>query len=1429
MAAPRRNQAPGKPITGLVMLGAAAAAGYAIYQGYPGIAAVWAGLLVSAWTYPPAMFTGKKDSRGYPSPAHPGEQSAMNKYRLWEDLKFKLALPNMDWLPGLKPRLSFLAAVWAGAAAYLIPVTDVTYTAGYGPWIDAAAAFIAVAQYAASRRRTQVPDDECPGARVDSLIALARKNLGQVIGLFIGGIVVGGIVGTVATVLLPIATTAAQVPAIPEPAIWALCLTGGPHALLSKAWITEALEHWRIVVAAREEWKGRWEMLKQDPAPRLIDRQEVGAAIIDTFDAPGATGSAPYFVMAEKINPTLGTGAKFAVLDVPNLDSDNQPVPGTKHPLRFEIVRWPSDQMPDITDPETPKEVVYQLVRCAIAWAADGTYSRPVLDDVHLLTVPPAPAGEPSEGNDEAAAPATGRSVWAISWFLPDGPPAVYIRKNGRAEMSEALQALVLVDHRAQGGNGCAYAGALLEPDTTWDPGCGLSTKDMKKLADEDTWNQRWAEAAPKHKENPPVMEAATANTARLKNGVNVNTIAFVTRQGMTPHDFFVFESALPSTLNAAPFVAMTDFPGSGKRQGERHPQAFSVYWSSEAVPGKPDDLAPVPRSEAPRWVLAGLLNQAFKAARLADRPEIAAATCLTKPESRQHIWKIDLRLYGGVTLAQVRTAAQTIRQHWASEWLRVAAAPDGCTIIVGARPSKVQLASPRHEQYLASLDWEQAFLDSGVSGTGGLLPTLTSVGTLPNNEKVTVTDFILPAGGIDYTMVRAATEKLKSATDNIFMDVQRTASASSIRILSCPENPMPERVAFDFDAVDASGHLIPFATGIEGEPIMFDPITSPHALLAGVTRSDKSVLAQGFVYGMLVKGALVFIIDPMKAAADFKFSKDYAAGFAVDLYEAAATLKAVYAIVVERRKINSAMGVGSYHELADPPPPLVVLIDEFTSLMQKENVPPVSDDPEEEVLREEIISINRAKQEIGTFTGKLAREAASAGVNLLLGTQKLSAKLLETLPGGSDLKTNLARTLLGQASSGDRMSALRDFDAAPSVGNPIPKGRGLWEPLDHSAVVIQTWFATQDQFTSALAERLPVLAAGDRINIAPYLRRPQAGDEALPGSAPAPAAGTAPARADQVVDLGELELDLDDLDWSDMDLTEEEHAAAAPAPENESEEAVTAVADADLEWPEDETAPEVDNESVMLLDVDGVIAPFTLWDGLDHIAAPGHGTVMFDPAILTRMAAVPVSQAWLTSWEDDAPDNFGHLFPRATEVLIADTENTGWWKIDAALDWIRENPQIRRLVWIDDELNTKDPVLGLTYRDIAEDAFEAAGVDALLVVPDADRGVTAAELDGIEAFFGTGTAGAPVVVAAPADELVEELALEPAATTVEPDELDWEAIESDIAVPARSRGPEVEDPFATPAAVAMDLLEDPFAEPAPKKRFVPDDDDPFA
>ena len=160
---------------------------------------------------------------------------------------------------------------------------------------------------------------------------------------------------------------------------------------------------------------------------------------------------------------------------------------------------------------------------------------------------------------------------------------------------------------------------------------------------------------------------------------------------------------------------------------------------------------------------------------------------------------------------------------------------------------------------------------------------------------------------------------------------------------------------------------------------------------------------------------------------------------------------------------------MGSYRELPDPPPHLLVLIDEFTSLVGRDPVPPRTDDPELEAERDLIEAANHARIEIGVFAGKIAREARSSGVTLALGTQKLSAKMLDTIPGAGDLKVNLSRVLLGKTSWGDRVSALRDPDDAPDLDGVVPRGRGLWETTAAPAQVIQCWYASQAEFRAQL------------------------------------------------------------------------------------------------------------------------------------------------------------------------------------------------------------------------------------------------------------------------------------------------------------------------------------------------------------------------
>ncbi|HEY5115173.1 MAG TPA: FtsK/SpoIIIE domain-containing protein, partial [Nakamurella sp.] len=454
--------------------------------------------------------------------------------------------------------------------------------------------------------------------------------------------------------------------------------------------------------------------------------------------------------------------------------------------------------------------------------------------------------------------------------------------------------------------------------------------------------------------------------------------------------------------------------------------------------------------------------------------------------------------------------------------WLRVTSADPGCTLYAGARPEDALLADPGSDRLrLEALDWDQAWADSGVTGRAGLLPDLVDTAPLPRNRAVRVLDFRLPAG-VDPARVRRALPKLRTATGNDYLQTQPSA-AGTLRLLVATDNPLPDLAPFNFTAADRDDK-IPFAVGVDGEVVAYDPALDPHLLLAGLTGAGKSCLAQGLVYGALIRGWQVYLVDPVKGGADYHFARNHCHAVAATPSQAAAALRAVYTEITARKQRNAAHGVGSTRDLPDPPPNLLVLIDEFTSLVGRDPVPPRTGDPHLDTERDIIEAANHAKIEIGVYAGKIAREARSAGVTLALGTQKLSAKMLDTIPGAGDLKVNLSRVLLGKTSWGDRASALRSPDDAPDLDGTIPRGRGLWETTAHPAHIIQTWYASQDDFRANLETRAPELPSTERL----ALRAEGPHVDACPGH------GSKGQTADAIpstLDLGDIDLSLTDLE----------------------------------------------------------------------------------------------------------------------------------------------------------------------------------------------------------------------------------------------------------------------------------------------------------
>lgn len=1227
MATQRPQQAS---IATWVVLGSIGAGIAATAYLYPGVGAIWAGLLLAAWLEPPALFTGPKVN-GRPTPLDDRETKNQQRYAFWSSLKTGLLSPA-GWLPG-KPVLgSWIAATAAAAPAALLPVAEPAYRGA-----NALFAFVIVAQVAASRRAAT----GSPGTRVDSIRDTLTQRRAAIITATItgclGGAVAGFIVGRV-WFLAP--------PEFLQARVWMWILAGAANgALIGPGMVMRrvALAHWREIESARSSWAPRWEAMKVTPPPTLTDVKIVGAAEVAYFETRGSASEYLDGRRAAQITAEAGGGVRVAALTCPNV-SNGQPVAGSVHPNRFLIATWPSDQFPNPSDPDlddetrllavraeyqtrwsnlkvspVPEVLESELVGAArvdtflAGYAGAGMYwtyapkLAPTFPNVNVLAVLPTADGpdmrsqqqftvvtwasglpditDPDITDQEAnlafstaiarACESSGFGVpmlesadrirpveegapqaWEVRLLFPDGPSMEVLRTSSIGSvLADMLGCDCVIDHR---NGGVIWIGALTRESVP-----ARTYKRIEEEAEEDRFRPVWTQALKMYMRAPQPQpnlkqtrsllpdEPGGRSARNATAGPTITRYAFGISQGINPADYFGFEERIGTALFPTSFLATTgctdrrSIPGwDDGRPGDRHPRLLVLYHSSDPnVPASPDQLAP---SRAAEWVLAGMVNKAFKAARL-TQPEVILGKprCLTMPNSTKHIWRVPVRLYGGNTLTDVRAVRSRLAGGFGAPWLRVTTGDDegSVTIYVGADPTTLTrpgdddngrerptftLARPEDRLTIESLNWEQAFIDAKIAGSEGRLPTLVKAGTLEKNPQVSVLDFSLPPG-IDLPSLRKAKPTIVTNTGNEFVDIRPgSGGASTVTILCSVTDPMPERASYDYPVALGSS-AIPFATGVDGEPVVYDWKTSPHLLIAGMTGAGKSACLQQLIEGVVLRGAELYILDPTKGAADFRFAESFASGIAVDLSESAAMMKGLYAEVTRRKNVNAQHGVGSYRDLpADVRPPhLVIVIDEFTSLMGTEPVSKTPfDDPDAEAERAQIIAGNTHRMQIGSFTGKIAREARSAGVSLFLATQKLSMDMLSKIPGAMDLKVNLARILLGNTTYGDRQSALRMPDNAPDLGTTIPIGRGIFEPSISGPVAMQVWYDQPEKLGAFLTEHAEPVTR--KFDLTPYLtKQPNSGPAVSDVSLDDLFATNEP----DIVDLGDLELDLDDLE----------------------------------------------------------------------------------------------------------------------------------------------------------------------------------------------------------------------------------------------------------------------------------------------------------
>ena len=186
------------------------------------------------------------------------------------------------------------------------------------------------------------------------------------------------------------------------------------------------------------------------------------------------------------------------------------------------------------------------------------------------------------------------------------------------------------------------------------------------------------------------------------------------------------------------------------------------------------------------------------------------------------------------------------------------------------------------------------------------------------------------------------------------------------------------------------------------------------------------------------------------------------------------------------------------------------------------------------------------------------------------------------------------------------------------------------------------------------------------------------------------------------------------------------------------------------------------DGQVAVFLDVDGVLSPAPdVWGDVTVVEAGPRGSVAVSPAMLSALGRLPGQLVWATAWAGDAGAVFAPMLGRDGQVVgDGDGSVHGWWKLDAVVQWLTEHPQVRTVVWLDDELAAMDD-LDLEHRETAWDVLADAGVECLLMAP-AD-GLTPQELDEVRSFLGT-----PSTLTESLPEVDDSQPFVPAETNVE-------------------------------------------------------------
>lgn len=331
----------------------------------------------------------------------------------------------------------------------------------------------------------------------------------------------------------------------------------------------------------------------------------------------------------------------------------------------------------------------------------------------------------------------------------------------------------------------------------------------------------------------------------------------------------------------------------------------------------------------------------------------------------------------------------------------------------------------------------------------------------------------------------------------------------------------LPDRAA---EAWETDWARLPLGIDSTGGIAAVDLKAGPHAAIIGSTGSGKTVAVRELIVQAILRGFEVIGIDPTKQFGGLTDLAPYTMGlFTESVEQAAAVMTEVYEEVRRRVALNTQYGVEDWEGLpAGTVRPRLVVIDEWASLVEEDPRPSGSTKGTEDYAEWE--SETAAKGRIKGRARKLAREARSAGVHLILLSQianveAIPSAIRENLGTSVQLrgKRPITASSIDMLFKGQGEEALREFEE-------LKGGKGLAVSLDEGDSVrgFRVGLLEPSRLIPALEERgarkpapLVLPAPENDESAAPAKRSPRQSPAPARQAAPAPRPAPSPSQDD--------------------------------------------------------------------------------------------------------------------------------------------------------------------------------------------------------------------------------------------------------------------------------------------------------------------------